>query len=292
MNNRAYALLTGLFVLSLAAAIVIVGVWMSGSHVQTRPYVVVTTGNVIGLQPQSPILFRGIAAGTVSKIGFDPADRRNILIYLDVHKDVPVSRDTYATLRLQGITGLSQLELDDSPGPASDQALATSADAPGRIPMHPSLIDKLTDSAATLMAQLDQVAAGLNDLLNTGNRQHVARLLEQADASSAMLVKLENDLDETAHRLPALSKQSEAAMSEVERAAANVSTLSQNLNRLAGSGKATGPQLDAALAQITQAAAEIHHLSENLRADPQQLLLGPALPAPGPGEPGYKGPNQ
>ena len=29
-----------------------------------------------------------------------------------------------------------------------------------------------------------------------------------------------------------------------------------------------------------------------VRADPQQLLLGPALPAPGPGEPGYKGPNQ
>jgi phospholipid/cholesterol/gamma-HCH transport system substrate-binding protein len=105
MNNRAYALLAGLFVLSLAAAIVVVGVWMSGSHAETRPYVVVTTGNVIGLQPQSPILFRGIAAGTVSKIGFDPADPRNILIYLDVDKDVPITRDTYATLRLQGIPG-------------------------------------------------------------------------------------------------------------------------------------------------------------------------------------------
>jgi phospholipid/cholesterol/gamma-HCH transport system substrate-binding protein len=158
--------------------------------------------------------------------------------------------------------------------------------------MRLSLIDKLTDSATGLIAQLDQLTTGLNDLLNTGNREHVKRLLEQADASSAMLVKLENDLDETARRLPALSKQSEAALSEVTHAAANVSTLSQNLNRLAGSGQATGPQLDAALAQITQAAADIHRLSENLRADPQQLLLGPAQPAPGPGEPGYKGPKQ
>ncbi|HEX4301118.1 MAG TPA: MlaD family protein [Gammaproteobacteria bacterium] len=292
MNNRAYALLTGLFVVSLIAAVVVVGIWMSGSHAQTRPYIVVTTGNVIGLQPQSQILFRGIASGVVSKIALDPADSENILIYLEVDKAVPVTRDTYATLRLQGITGLSQLELDNSPGPTSKQPLPTSTDAPGRIPMRPSLLDRLTDSGATLMAQLDKAATGLSDLLSTDNRDHMARLLAQADASSAMLVKLENDLDETARRLPALSKQSEATLSEIQHAAANVSTLSQNLNRLAGSGQATGAQLDAALAQITQTAADIHRLSENLRADPQQLLLGAARPAPGPGEPGYKGPNR
>ncbi|HEY3858675.1 MAG TPA: MlaD family protein [Gammaproteobacteria bacterium] len=288
MNNRAYALLTGLFVLSLAAAIVLVGVWMSGSRTETRPYLVVTTGNVIGLQPQSPILFRGIVAGTVSKIHLDPADPRNILIHVDVDKDVPVTRGTYATLRLQGITGLSQLELDDAPGPGSEQPLPTSAEAPGRISMRPSLIDRLTDSAATLMTQLDQLATSMSELLSTGNREHVQRLLAQADASSAMLLKLEDDLDETARRLPALSRQSETTLAEVRQAAANVSTLSQNLDRLAGSGNATGAQLDAALAQITQAAADIHRLSKDLRADPQQLLLGPALPAPGPGEPGYK----
>jgi phospholipid/cholesterol/gamma-HCH transport system substrate-binding protein len=288
MNNRAYALLTGLFVLSLAAAIVLVGVWMSGSRTETRPYLVVTTGNVIGLQPQSPILFRGIAAGTVSKIQLDPADPRDILIHVDVHKDVPITRGTYATLRLQGITGLSQLELDDAPGPGSEQPLPTSTDAPGRIAMRPSLIDKLTDSAATLMTKLDQLATSMSDLLSTGNREHVQRLLAQADASSAMLLKLEEDLDETARRLPALSKQSETTLAEVRHAAANVSTLSQDLDRLAGSGNATGAQLDAALAEITRAAADIHRLSKDLRADPQQLLLGPALPAPGPGEPGYK----
>jgi phospholipid/cholesterol/gamma-HCH transport system substrate-binding protein len=143
-----------------------------------------------------------------------------------------------------------------------------------------------------LTKELDQLSSGLNDLLSTGNREHIRRLLAQADASSAMLVQLESDLDETARRLPALSKQSEATLAEVEHAAANVSTLSQNLNRLVGSGQATGPQLDAALAQISQAAADIHRLSQNLRTDPQQLLLGPVQPPPGPGEPGYKGPSR
>jgi phospholipid/cholesterol/gamma-HCH transport system substrate-binding protein len=291
MNNRAYALLTGLFVLSLTAATLVFGVWMSGSHKQTRPYVVVTTSNVIGLQPQSLVLFRGIAAGTVNKIRFDHTDSRNILIYLDIDKDVPVTRGTFATLRLQGITGLSQLELDDSPGLPADQPLPTSTDDPGRIPMRPSLMDRLSDSGTALAAQLDQLAASLNDVLDTGNREHIKRLLAQADASSAMLLKLESDLDETARQLPALSQQSEAALAEIKSAAANVTSLSQNLNRLTGSGRATGPQLDAALAQINQAAADIHRLAKNLRTDPQQLLLGPARPAPGPGEPGYKEPK-
>ena len=292
MNNRAYALLTGLFVLSLVSAVAIIGVWMSGSHQDTRPYIVVTTGNVIGLQPQSPVLFRGMAAGEVNKIRFDPADPRNIFIYLDLNADVPVTSDTFASLRLQGITGLSQLELDDSPASSANRPLPTSSEAPAQIPMHPSLLDRLSDSSAALGTELDQLSAGLNDLLSTGNRDHVRHVLEQADTSSAMLVKLERELDQTARRLPALSQQSEVTLTEVAHAAANVSTLSQNLNRLAGSGHTTGPQLDAALAQISQAAADIHRLSQNLRADPQQLLLGPAQPSPGPGEPGYKGSSQ
>ena len=74
MNNRAYALMTGLFVLLLAATIVIAGVWMSGSHTQTRSYIVVTTGNVAGLQPQSVVYFRGITAGSVDKIRIDPTE--------------------------------------------------------------------------------------------------------------------------------------------------------------------------------------------------------------------------
>ncbi len=293
MNNRAYALLTGLFVLLLAAAIVIAGVWMSGSHLQTRPYIVVTTGNVAGLQPQSVVYFRGMAAGTVDKIRIDPTDTRNILIYVDIDQNIPITHATYATLKLQGITGLSQLALDNSPGPLAMQPLASSSQSPARIPMQPSLLDKLGSSGVQLAGQLDQLAASLNQLLNTGNRKHIQQLLAQADAATAMLLKLENDQDATARLLPALDAHTENTLADVERAADKVSRLSDHLDRLTITGTDhTLPQLDAALNQISQAASDMHRLADSLRHDPQQLLLGPAHPAPGPGEPGYKEPQK
>lgn len=291
MNNRAYALMTGLFVLLLAAAIVIAGVWMSGSHAQTRPYIVVTTGNVAGLQPQSTVYFRGIAAGTVDKIRIDSADTHNILIYVDIDRDIPITHATYATLKLQGITGLSQLALDNSPGPLAMQPLATSSQLPARIPMQPSLIDKLGSSGVQLAGQLDQLAASLNELLNTGNRAHIKQLLAQADAATAKLLKLESDLEATARLLPDLDAHAEKTLADVDRAADKVSRLSDNLNRLTTAGTDhTLPQLNAALNQIGQAASDMHRLADSLRRDPQQLLLGPARRTPGPGEPGYREP--
>ncbi|HVC29320.1 MAG TPA: MlaD family protein [Gammaproteobacteria bacterium] len=293
MNNRAYALMTGIFVLLLAATIVFAGVWMGGSHTQTRPYIVVTTGNVAGLQPQSIVYFRGIAAGSVNQIQIDPANALNILIYVDINQDIPITRATYATLKLQGITGLSQLALDNSPGPLAMQPLATNRQSPARIPMQPSLFDKLGDSGVQLAGQLDKLVASLNELVNTSNRDHIQRLLAQADASSAMLLKLEKELDATARQLPALDMHAEEMLTKVKRAADNVSVLSHNLDRLTATATTnTVPRVNAVLGQISQAAADMHRLADSLRHDPQQLLLGPARPLPGPGEPGYKEPRK
>lgn len=300
MNNRAYAVMTGIFVLLFTVVVVFASVWMGGSHMQTRPYIVVTTSNVTGLQPGSTIYFRGIVAGTVDKIRIDGSDAQNILIYVDIDQDIPVTHATYATLNLQGVTGLSQLVLDNSSGPLAKQALITTSDSPARIPMQPSLIDQLGRSGVRLAAQLDQLVSAFNELLDTGSRAHIKQLLAQADAASAMLLKLERDLDGTARHLPALDAQAEKTLAQVQRAAENVSNLSHNLDHLAATGQAVGgelaghtvPQLNEALAQIKQAAADMHRLADSLRHDPQQLLLGPKRPAPGPGEPGYKEPQK
>ncbi|HEY4209834.1 MAG TPA: MlaD family protein [Steroidobacteraceae bacterium] len=298
MNNRAYALMTGIFVTLLVVVVVGAGMWMSGLHEKTLPYVVVTTGNVNGLQPQSTVLFRGIAAGTVEKIVFDKSNAANIFVYIDVDEDATVTQATYATLRLQGLTGLSQLSLDNGRGPLAMKVLQTSTDAPARIPMHPSLIDELTDSSGELARRLDQLTAGLAELVNPENRSHIHDLLAHADEAAGRLVTLEKDLDETARRLPALGRQTDATLAEIQRVSVNLNTLSQDLDKVALSGQAAGgdlvgktlPRLDAALAQINSAAAEVDRLAKDIRRDPQQLLLGPSSPAPGPGESGNKEP--
>lgn len=290
MNNRAYALLTGVFVLVLGGALIALAVWLGHARGQSDPYVVVTQGAVNGLQSQSTVLFRGIAAGKVDSIGFDPSDPRRILIYIRVDHGIPITHATYAELRLQGFTGLSQITLDNGVGDLSP--LATSTTHPAEIPMRPSQFEQLENAGSVLATRLEQLSDSLNGLLNTDNRAHLSRLLVQADAASDALVKLENDLDKTARQLPALTAQSQHTLAQLQNTAHHLSVLSGQIGSLATAGRnQTLPQLNVTLGQINRAAVEMQQLADSLRKNPQQLLYGPARLPPGPGEPGYKGPQ-
>lgn len=296
MNSRAYALFTGLFLLLLCAGVILAAIWLSGSHQRTKPYIVVTTGDVNGLSPQSRVSFRGIPAGKVDKLRFDSSDSRRILIYIRVSMDTPVTQDTYAVLKLQGVTGLSQLELES--GGTSTVPLATSAQSPAHIPLQPSLLDQLSKSGSQVVTRLDALTASLNQLLDSQNQEHIARLLAQADAASAVLVKLEADLDAAARRVPALADQMQATLKQLDTLTGNLDQLAKNADKLSSSGQTavhtinseTLPRLNAALIQISAASADIRHLADSLQKNPQQLLMGPQKIPPGPGEPGYKGP--
>lgn len=298
MSNRAYALAAGIFVLLLGAAVIAAAIWIGGTHRATLPYIVETDGSVAGLVPHSTIFFRGIPAGHVASVGFDPHDPRRILIRLDVNRGTPVTRDTYAVLSLQGLTGGAHLDLDTRG--TSRELLPTSQDAPAQIPLQPSLLGKLGNAAPELMQQLQQLATALNDLLDAGNRAHVTRLIAQTDAASAGLVKLESDLDAEVRQLPALTGQMRSTLQQLDKLIVSLNHVAQQAGELARTGQNAGrtlnaqtlPQLDAALGQIAAAAAEVRRLSESLRKNPQQLLSGRERPAPGPGEPGYKGPVQ
>ena len=298
MNSRAYALYTGLFVLLLTAAVIIGAVYFSGIQQQTKPYVVVTSGNVNGLAPQSKVSFRGIPVGKVNDLRFDPGDSRRILIDIQVDVAAPVTDDTYAVLKLQGFTGLSQLELET--GGASSVPLATSARAPARIPLRPSLIDRLSESGSQVVTQLNTLAASLNEVLNAKNREHIAGLLSQTDAAGAALVKLEADLDSSARGMPVLIGQMQTVLQRIDGLITKLDQLAKNADRLGATGQAVGekinletlPQLNAALAQIGATAVEMRQLAESLQKNPQQLLEGPQQPSPGPGERGYQRPSR
>jgi phospholipid/cholesterol/gamma-HCH transport system substrate-binding protein len=290
MNNRAYALLTGVFVLVLAGALIALAVWLGRARGQSDPYVVVTQGAVNGLQSQSKVLFRGIAAGKVGSIGFDPRNPRRILIRIRVDRGIPITHATYAELRLQGFTGLSQITLDNGAGDLSP--LATNNAHPAEIPMRASQFEQLENAGGVLAARLEQLSDSLNDLLNADNRAHLSRLLAQTDAASAALVKLENDLDKTARQLPALTAQSRLTLAQLQDTARHVSVLSGRIGALATAGRnQTLPQLNVTLGEINRAAVEMQQLADSLRKNPQQLLYGPARLPPGPGEPGYKEPQ-
>ena len=65
MENRAHALVAGIFVIVLSIAVALIAMRFSGSNIQYNSYQVVTKESVSGLNPQSAVHFRGVNIGKV-----------------------------------------------------------------------------------------------------------------------------------------------------------------------------------------------------------------------------------
>lgn len=287
MGRDAYALLTGLFVIILGSVLILMAYWLGqyGNHHDS--YQIVTQNAVSGLKPESTVYYRGVEAGKVAGMAFDSHDPRTIRVRIQIRKGVPITNATFARLRVQPLTGLAQIELDNPGGEA--QPLPTSEDKPAEIPMRPSLMEQLTNSGQDLLGQANQLLVSLNALLKEENRSHLEHILGNIETATARLVTLEQRLDQALASLPPVS-------SDVRRSLGHMNELTVNLKDTSHSFGAVGnkleqttlPRVNAALEELQRAAAQLKQLSGQLHNNPQALLLGPAAPLPGPGEPGYQ----
>ena len=107
MESRAYALITGLFVLGLTACIVLWAHWLAKEPLARTHYRVVSTVPVSGLNVEAQVRYRGMSVGRVSAITLDPKDPRRILVRIEVDDNIPVTHGTYAQLGTEGITGIA-----------------------------------------------------------------------------------------------------------------------------------------------------------------------------------------
>ena len=89
MENRAYALAVGLFTVLLGIATALSFWWFSGRTEKTYDVRLITEGGVGGLSEQAAVRFRGVRAGRVTDIDFDPANPAHILVRVRLASDVP-----------------------------------------------------------------------------------------------------------------------------------------------------------------------------------------------------------
>ena len=114
MENRAYAIIAGLFALLLCAALAGAFWWLGGSHKAEAEYEIMSTLPVVGLNPQAAVRYRGVSVGRVQEVALDSSDTNLILIRIGIDKRIRLTRGVFAKLVAQGLTGLSYIELDDS----------------------------------------------------------------------------------------------------------------------------------------------------------------------------------
>ena len=301
MGRENHALITGLFLLALVTATMAIIFWMGTMNQERNLYVISTRASVSGLNPESTVFYRGIAVGKVINVRFDPMDSGIILVPIEVDKNIVLDKGVYATLRLKGVTGLTQIQLEDS-GVISEP-LAPGDDPMSRIPLEPSLADKLMDTGEELLHKADHLMQRLSALLNDENEKNIGGILSNLKTLTDKLSELQKSVDQALVGIPGLTKDARKTLANVDALThdlqgltRDVQALSQKAGDLVDSGKTTGdalaqstlPKVNKLLTELQATTQQVKRVATMLENDPQELLFGPGQRDSGPGEPDYK----
>jgi len=301
MGREKHALATGLFLLALITAATVIIFWIGTMGKERNLYVISTRASVSGLNPESTVFYRGIAVGKVLKVQFDPLDSGNILVPIEVDKNIVLNKGVYATLRLKGVTGLTQIQLEDSG--TITEPLEPGDNPTSRIPLEPSMTDKLMSSGEELLHKADHLMQRLSALLNDENEKNIGGILSNLKTLTDQLSELQKSVDKALAGVPALSSGAQKTLtnidtltSELQGLTKEVQNLSIKASSLVDSGKISGdtlanttiPKVNKLLTELQSTTQQVKRVATMLEHDPQELLLGPSQQDSGPGEPGYK----
>ncbi len=304
MGRDKHALITGLFLLVFVAAVTAIIYWIGHFERERNIYVVTTRASVSGLNPESTVFYRGIAVGKVIKIMFDPHDTGIILVPIEVDKNIVFTKGIYATLRLKGVTGLTQIQLEDS-GKIPD-VLPPGDNPMTRIPLVPSLTDKLMNSGEELLHKADHLMMQLSSLLNDENARNIGDILANLKTVTGKLNDLQKSADKALAGIPALTSDTRKTLAQINALTHDLQELTrdvQNLSIKAGklvdtSGTAGDQLLQTTLPKVNQLLSELNATTQQVKRtatmlnnNPQAFLLGPGQRGSGPGEPGYQVPK-
>ncbi len=301
MGRNNHALMAGVFLVVLLAATLAIVYWMGSLNKERTLYVISTRASVTGLSPESTVFFRGIQVGKVVNIQFDPNNSGIILVSVKVDKHIVLTQGVYAVLQLKGVTGLTQIQLQDD-------GLVPTVLPPGdnplyRIPLRPSLTDKLLDSSEQLLIKADHLMKRTESFLSVENEKNVGDILVNLKHLSSKLGQLEVSVDRALAGVPALTEDTQKSLQHINQLTLELQSLSQQIKAL---GNKTGglidtsksvsdvvvqttlPKLNALLSELALTSRQVQKTAAQLEANPQALLLGPPRSLPGPGEPGYQ----
>ncbi|MDH5557896.1 MAG: MlaD family protein, partial [Alphaproteobacteria bacterium] len=173
METRASYLIVGLFVIAGMIGLVFAAMWITGTRTDEAValYDIYFDGNVSGLKPGNVVQYRGIPVGGVVDMRIDPDNVERVLVTIEVDADTPIREDTEATLALQGITGLSYIQLTGGTQAAAELKAATGQRRPV-IKSRPSELAAIFEAAPELLNRAIGVIAQLEKLLGPENQGH------------------------------------------------------------------------------------------------------------------------
>lgn len=304
--------LVGAFVVALGAALIAGVLWLAAGGASRQKldlYWTLMEESVSGLSANAPVKFNGVEVGQVRLIRLDPGNPERVILTLAIQRGTPVSVDTLAMLKTQGLTGISWIELS---GGTLDSA-PLQAQAGGEWPVirsKPSLSARLEDVLTKVLTKLDNTSTTVDELLSADNRAAVTSSLANIATLTATLAArapaLGTAIEQAAQTLQHSTRVSAVMAAEVGPTLARLGRGADSLEKMGqetalASAQAasavvgvgsdirqlttdTAPELQRLLAELGALSMSLRRFSEAVERSPSSMLLGRGVVADGPGE--------
>jgi phospholipid/cholesterol/gamma-HCH transport system substrate-binding protein len=305
MENKAHALAAGLFTLLLGAAVLLAAMWFSGETYEKAYYQLESKFPVTGLNEQAVVRFRGVDIGKVTRIAFDPNDKRTILVDIAIQSDMTLTRSAYAEVRYQGVTGLSYVMLDD-PGTNADRVPPAGEPGSVRIPIRESLFSSLAEAGQAVLADARELMKRMGAFLSDQNQAEFARTMQNIEGATRQIAALTKAIEPAARNSEGMVADARKTFQQAEKLLAEISDTNRDLakrleaiDRVAGSAEKAGnavtslvdnvasetlPRVNALADELAHTSRNLDRLATSLREQPQSLVFGRKAGALGPGE--------
>jgi phospholipid/cholesterol/gamma-HCH transport system substrate-binding protein len=195
METRAHHILVGAFVLAILAGLFGFVIWLAKIEIDREfsRYLVFFEGSVSGLTTASSVLYNGIPVGTVMDIKLDPDDPSRVRVIIEVNADTPIRSDSVATLEMQGITGVSLVQLSGG-SLGSPVPVARPGERLPEINSAPSQFQRIFAGAPELLKRATVLIEQFTGLVSQDNVQIFSDILADAQAVSGQLGARSEDL--------------------------------------------------------------------------------------------------
>jgi phospholipid/cholesterol/gamma-HCH transport system substrate-binding protein len=303
MEREANYTAVGAFVLLITTMAGLFVYWYAGSGDARdyKRYEIYFEGSVSGLNRGSTVRYLGVDVGRVIAIRIDKRAADRVQIIADIDSQTPISKETLASLSMQGVTGLLYIDLL-----ANAKATRVMDSVPSEtypvIDSVQSNFDRLLSSLPDLVGRATVVVDRAARVLSDDNIMAFSKTMQNIEQTSATLpgamrdaAVVIADLKATladvrvaaagARQLIETSGPDLAAASARLRAISeNLAKTTANLDRLMSDHREdlglflrdSLPEFERLLRDSRTAAQEFRELSRSLKADPSQLLYEPS----------------
>ncbi|MEP6968161.1 MAG: MlaD family protein [Pseudomonadota bacterium] len=257
MERNANYALVGLASAILSIGLVVFAVWLAGSGLTHAYdlYDIVFQGPVRGLSQGAEVHFNGIKVGDVSRISLDTRDPRLVIVRARVTSDVPIRKDSYASLEPQGITGVNYVQI--TAGTATLPLLKSTVPS-GVVPKMKSKRDALSDLLAGggfIIQRTVEVLDRVNRVFSDENIKTLSATVSDIQATTAELRERKSIIADAQKTLQSASQ-----------AAGQIGDLARSSRNLVdGDGKRTMARLADAAGEMQGAAKDLRGIMAGLR---------------------------